>query len=848
MFGNGADDVMLGGQGDDQMFGNAGNDDMVGGHNVAGGIDELQQPTATNINDLMDGGTGDDAMAGDNATVWRNGTPALANDLRLRIRTLNGALLYVAGQPNLTAGAGGLADPAGAHNDPLSATTRSVTLLDHSAAIEAADGAGAAGSRFGNDVMAGGANDDALFGQLGGDVVQGDGRIDEQTLEVQVFEGVQGGAVTDGDDYVEGNGGSDLLIGNLGQDDVIGGSSRFFGLTSATLRPDGSDVIFGGAANADRVKRHAFTGDVSGDDVVFANGIVRRHAADADFIMGDNADVYRVVTDNSGATSFVAFNYDQTSQYENRGDKRIVVRAYDWLDYSPVESVTTSIGGRDVVHGESGDDFIHGMTGDDILFGDAEDDQVFGERGKDWISGGTGDDALLGDNGFVLTSRNTLTEPLFGITAQNVTSQQYVSVQSPRMGFLQTLLNPNGELKHAVDLEPFDQGNDDVIYGGLGDDDMHGGAGNDGMSGAEALPDFYKDPENTARVEVGDIAGDRSTEIRIIPRDGNGTFNPNFYDFVNALPKLANHFLNFENDASLRTTIGSHFDANRGDGKDVIFGDWGDDWVVGGTGRDHLFGGMGNDLLNLDDNLETNGGQNDAPDNGALIPGEAGGPAQVYDNADTAYGGGGRDVLILNSGADRAEDWVGEYNSFIAPFAPFGNGQVARDVPPATFDFFYRLGESDGSDQTRTGTLTVPTGAVGDPLRKGEPYGELGLITQQDRLAPFDWATQNGAPIDNQAGNTPGGRRDTRGDGLNGGTTNTTATATPTSVTEISQAEVIDRMFAYWLSFVGVPNSTLHAGTTNDPVLDGLALNQGLDLGTDLLLGGYAWEVDPFLA
>jgi hypothetical protein len=259
-----------------------------------------------------------------------------------------------------------------------------------------------------------------------------------------------------------------------------------------------------------------------------------------------------------------------------------------------------------------------------------------------------------------------------------------------------------------------------------------------------------------------------------------------------------------------------------------------------------MFGGMGNDLLNLDDNLETNGGANDQPDNGNLIPGEAGGPAQVYDNADTAYGGGGRDLLILNSGADRAEDWVGEYNSFIAPFAPFGNGQVAREVPPATFDFFYRLGQSDGADQTRTGNLAVPAaGAFGDPLRMGEPYGELGLITQQDRLAPFDWASQNGAPVDNQAGNTPGGRRDTRGDGLNGGTTNTTATSSPTAVSEASQSQVVARMFAYWLGFVGVPNSTLHTETLNDPAL---ALNEGLLLGTDLLLTGYAWEAAPFVA
>ena len=46
----------------------------------------------------------------------------------------------------------------------------------------------------------------------------------------------------------------------------------------------------------------------------------------------------------------------------------------------------------------------------------------------------------------------------------------------------------------------------------------------------------------------------------------------------------------------------------------VIFGDLGNDWLVGGTGQDHIYGGYGDDLLNADDNLETNGGLNDIPD------------------------------------------------------------------------------------------------------------------------------------------------------------------------------------------------------------------------------------------
>jgi hypothetical protein len=506
-----------------------------------------------------------------------------------------------------------------------------------------------------------------------------------------------------------------------------------------------------------------------------------------------------------------------------------------------MDSVTSSIGGVDVIHGESGDDFIHGQTGDDILFGDGENDEMFGERGRDWMSGGTGDDAMLGDNGFVLSSRNTVAEPLYGVTP---TTQLYISEPGD---FLQYLLNPNGQLKHTVDLEPFDQGGDDVMYGGLGDDVMHGGAGNDGISGAEALPQFYNAPEKSPHIVVGDLPEDRSAEIRIIPIDGNGMTIKGFYDFVNALPKMVKFFLNFENDLSLKTTIGSHFDPNHGDGKDFIFGDYGNDWLVGGSGRDHVYGGMGADILNMDDDLETDGGANDQPDLGNLIPGDPGAPAKVYDNSDFGYGGGGRDLLIGNTGADRMEDWVGEYNSFVVPFAPFGNPQVERQVPPSTFDFYYKISESDGADQTRVGNL--PEG-FGDPARHGEPFAEMGLIIQQDKTAPFDWASQNGAPIDRQAGNTPGGRRDTRGDGLSGGTTNTTATSLPTSVVELSQAQVIQLEFAYWARILLAPltpppgkDVTLGAVFTNDEVLEGDAIINGLTLSTFEFQNEYDWQL-----
>src|SRR5262249_46475725 len=156
--------------------------------------------------------------------------------------------------------------------------------------------------------------------------------------------------------------------------------------------------------------------------------------------------------------------------------------------------------------------------------------------------------------------------------------------------------NQNGLINYTVDLEPFDQGGDDVMYGGLGDDRMHGGQGNDGMLGGEALPAFFNSPLTTPRVEVGDLPEDHQpTEIRIIPRDGNGLIHVGYYDKTGALAKLPNFFLNFENSAALIASLGAHYDPNHGDGKDFLFGDWGNDWLVGGTGRDHMYGGMGAD-------------------------------------------------------------------------------------------------------------------------------------------------------------------------------------------------------------------------------------------------------------
>ena len=187
-----------------------------------------------------------------------------------------------------------------------------------------------------------------------------------------------------------------------------------------------------------------------------------------------------------------------------------------------------------------------------------------------------------------------------------------------------------------------------------------------------------------------------------------------------------------------------------------MFGDEGNDWMVGGTGQDTMYGGWGNDLLNADDVMTIAGTGTFGDQKGRKIqpsPNDTPDTHPLYQ--DRAFGGAGLDILIGNTGGDRLIDWVGEFNSYIVPFAPFGIATVSRQVPPWLFEFLYALSASQGADPTRDEDQNAT-----DPdleARNGEPYGELGLVTQKDHGL---WQDQTGGPSDPQPGNIPGGSRD----------------------------------------------------------------------------------------
>ena len=691
-------------------------------------------------------------------------------------------------------------------------------------------------------------------------------------------------AATDGEDYIEGDAGNDVIFGGLGQDDIVGGSSSFFGLNAvndalagaatagADLRPDGADLIFGGAG-----------GRIGRNDDSHLGGADVDHARDADTIAGDNA-THRADRRHGRRRSAADGGPKQVRHVRLRrptAPRKLVVRGVVLLDYTaggpdvdpqafglvagggpcggaaasgscstPLASCAGSasryvdVGGADELHGESGDDSVYGGCGNDVLFGDGQDDDLIGGWGSDWISGGTGLDGVLGDDGRIFTSRNTgcavasgavctqYAEALFGVFALRTVDPDVKTSQGDVLNeyiytpgkVQQALINVVGELVKAVDITPYNLGpnvdgrghlvldlplydannSDDVVFGGWDDDFLHGASGDDAIGGGEALAVSFVQHFNASGVSDGLIRSDwtrpynagnlllfgadsdpwnspKPTQQRLgefylydeyDPRrailfDPSGAkwacaaFSNSGKDCVSEPPRPSARFVLDLTADEGRTVVGCNAYANNGDciatgpafsdGDDVLFGDLGNDWLVGGGGRDDLYGGWGNDLLDADDVSTTNGSRNDLPDTHAFYE-------------DRAYGGAGLDILIGNTGGDRLIDWVGEFNSYLVPFSPFGIATVSRQVSPFLPEFLYALSASDGADPTRDSD----TGSdVTRPGRNGEFEGELGLITQKDHGY---WQQQTGGPTDPQPGNVPGGRRDTlRGADFNNG-------------------------------------------------------------------------------
>ena len=188
----------------------------------------------------------------------------------------------------------------GPATDPTGELERTIVLFD----------AGTTDSTlYGNDYLAGGAGDDMLFGQLGNDTIQGDGSIDLRSSPDAL---ANGGLVGARRDPLTG-----LLLVNPSHGCPTASTAGCLGADGSDYIEGGggSDVIFGGDGT------EMGLGD-PGDTGATPN------SQDADMILGDNGDIYRLVGVNG---QFLTFNYDNC----RASSQHIIAPLGALLDYTP---------------------------------------------------------------------------------------------------------------------------------------------------------------------------------------------------------------------------------------------------------------------------------------------------------------------------------------------------------------------------------------------------------------------------------------------------------------------------------------------------------------------------------
>ncbi len=215
-----------------------------------------------------------------------------------------------------------------------------------------------------NDVAIGGTGNDQISGGTDHDILLGDhARLDLGLPRNQFFESIftsdSDGAGADtihgdaGDDFLLGQQGGDLLFGDAGEDDITGGHNVRFG-------EDGDDQIDGGS--------------------------------EADVILGDNGRITRSLLENQS---------DAWERYPAPfADVIRHVERYDDIDGVEGHDTILGQGGDDIVHGQRGNDTIDGGSGDDELLGELGDDTIVGGDGHDVLLADVGRVVRdLNDNG-----------------------------------------------------------------------------------------------------------------------------------------------------------------------------------------------------------------------------------------------------------------------------------------------------------------------------------------------------------------------------------------------------------------------------------------------------------------
>ncbi len=390
MFGQDGNDSMTGGDNNDTMFGNAGNDSMAGN----GGDDDMQGNAGS---DTMDGGDGVDVMLGDSGTI--TGTLMLVPETTSYVRTVTLAVNPGDGNDSMNGGDGADTMYGQAGNDTVSGDNGNDYIEGNQGDDLLSGGSGDDDIIGGSSVAGMADGSDTIDGGSGNDVIAGDNSIITKLAEGPVYQryvttGLQNNAIIrtvtlldpgigagdslaggDNDDSMWGQAGNDTMSGGNGDDDMIGNL--------------GNDLMNGDAGDD----------GLLGDNGMIVDSLLDGSAAATISNQAGKvtADVYVAGTRMRTVTLFDADTGGNDTIFGGLGNDSVHGGAGD--DVINGDDPALAGGGNDALFGDLGNDSISGGVGDDHLFGGAGNDSLDGNAGADIIYGGDGDDTLIADSG-----------------------------------------------------------------------------------------------------------------------------------------------------------------------------------------------------------------------------------------------------------------------------------------------------------------------------------------------------------------------------------------------------------------------------------------------------------------
>ncbi|MCP3981106.1 MAG: hypothetical protein GY716_17550 [bacterium] len=603
IFGEAGLDVILGGSGVNEIHGENGIDILIGGNEKdcmfgdkkidvmfgRGGADEMEGGDNT---DVMLGGAGDDLM---------RGSPGLD----VMLGGADDDSIYGEGCIDVLLGGDGADTMHGGPGQTLSVGTVSIDLGDVMFGQPGGDrmvGDRDAGLGDGIDMMFGGAGDDTMSGSNGGLLKVG------QNFEFKLGNVMFGGG---DNDSMTSRDGVDVMFGGPGNDTMSAGDGEVLSLSNGNFTLDLGDLMFG--QGEDDVM---FGDDVGGTglDVMFGGpgndsmtgshgGRLHTNSFDFDFgnLMFGQAGNDTMSSRDGIDLMFGGIGDD--SMAAGDGFEIVLSSGNFRLDFG---DLMFGSGGNDTMHGDAlsdPDTAATALDGIDLLFAGDGWDEVYGggggtidANGFDMIFGNLffgseGDDKMYGRYASPTNDEQEGMDLMFGgIGNDSLVGSGFTDIE---IGNPVVLKVEFGDLIFGSAGDDTLEGSDgfDLMLGGTGNDSMVGGDGNDSIAG-DGIDLMF----GASGIDV--MSGGHGGQIWVkingvlspIPF-GNLMFGGGDRDIMDSKGRILDIDVLFGNDC--------HDDVSAGPGLvDLVFGNLGDDSLLGENGIDLIIGNRGNDTIN----------------------------------------------------------------------------------------------------------------------------------------------------------------------------------------------------------------------------------------------------------